>query len=417
MEAIKKTFGTFGSHLAFSTIGIGVWSVVLFVTNIYAGRFLGPEEYGRYALTLSIASIMMIPMLFGLNTSMIKFGSGTIGKERSSVLATGTVLVVSLAVASSFVFWLVEPLVTEHWPIVGALWVWAIILALGLVMQYLADAFFRSLKAFQLQSMWLIIGAVTLLIALLALFFFAENHTFRAYVSATVISYGVLLIGATILFVRHASFTDVSRPRALELGHFGFYAMFGSIVGTLIMNVDRLMIGSFLGESSVGVYMAYSIAATVIILKLTEVFLNVFFPTVSSMDRAQKAVLFVKMQRPLALTFIFLVFLTVISTVFTLFLFGEDYPIAPVLLGLFSVQAPLIAIASILAWLISSCGVYILRKMTLFGMLLLVVNIGCNALLIPVFGIAGAVVATIITYVMNYAYAVHRIRIDLLYEQ
>ncbi|PIT86613.1 MAG: hypothetical protein COU33_02155 [Candidatus Magasanikbacteria bacterium CG10_big_fil_rev_8_21_14_0_10_43_6] len=409
LQAIKTRFGSFGEQLAFSTIGIGTWSLILFITNIYVGRFLGPEEYGRYALVLSLASLMMIPMVFGVNTAMIRFAAAKQGEERAAIISTSIWLVILLSSGLVVVFLLLTPFADFWWRISSDIWLWAIVFAVAMVVQLLADALYRSFHAFRTQSIWLSVGGLAVFGSLLFWFFGAQMHTFRAYVLATAVGHSILFLGALSVFVRGGVSSLFDRTHARRLLHFGLYTMLGSVIGTLLMNIDRLMLGYFVDETAVGVYMAYTVAATMIILKLTEVFINVFFPKVSGMTDTQKYEVYLRMRRPLVYGSLGLVLLTVLSTAATLFLFGNEYQIDLTLLFLFSIQAPLLSAATVLAWLIHAHGVSWLRHFTFFGIVLLGTNIICNAILIPVFGVSGAVSATILTYTLYVTYASYRL--------
>ena len=68
-DKLKSFLNNFGYLVLAEIIG----SIIGFPIKILVGRFLGPEQYGNYALILNLTQFFVIPMIFGLTTSTVKY--------------------------------------------------------------------------------------------------------------------------------------------------------------------------------------------------------------------------------------------------------------------------------------------------------------------------------------------------------
>ena len=71
-EEISFSVLNFLKNLKFVTFGYVSAALCVFIFQIWSGRVLGPEEYGKYALVDSIGSFMFLLMTFGINIATIK---------------------------------------------------------------------------------------------------------------------------------------------------------------------------------------------------------------------------------------------------------------------------------------------------------------------------------------------------------
>ncbi len=401
--------GEFGKNLFISSVGIGIWSVASFFANILAGRLLGREEYGHYALALSVASIILIPLLWGLNTSMIKYGAGKSGRERDGIVSAALMGFIGLLIVGLIMLWIFRLPLMSLFNVSSRIYQWAIILSFAMTLQLMADAIFRTFHRFRTQAWWLIASSV-LLVGMLVFLLQSPGKDFTSYVIPIVVSYAVLLLGAITILIRNVGSFHWNKPTFQTLTHFGFYAMMGSVTGTTLLNVDRLILNYYIDQQAVGLYFAYTVSSTMIMMKLMEVFVNVFFPFVSKSRSEEKALIFHRLRSRVFLFFPALLLLTGATTMVTLFFYGSEYRLDYVLLLLFSIQAPLLAIGSIFAWFINTLDMKTIRHFMFVGFVMIVLNVVGNFLMVPIWGLYGAVSATIITYIFYFIYVLLYLR-------
>jgi len=67
-EEMRKFIG----NLGISFFGGAISSVLLFSVSVLAGRFLGPVEYGKYALYVALFSFLAIFLSFELETTIVR---------------------------------------------------------------------------------------------------------------------------------------------------------------------------------------------------------------------------------------------------------------------------------------------------------------------------------------------------------
>ena len=90
----KKIFGNdlsedgrkFFYNIYLSLGGGIIAGAIMFIINILAGRWLGPEKYGTLSLTISISQILLIPLIFSLDISSVRALSRSKNDQEKSVL-------------------------------------------------------------------------------------------------------------------------------------------------------------------------------------------------------------------------------------------------------------------------------------------------------------------------------------------
>jgi len=83
-EEMRKFLG----NLSISFFGGAFYSVLLFIVSILAGRFLGPIDYGKYALYVSLFSFFTIFLSFGLETTIIRLAAKADADMRKKIIST-----------------------------------------------------------------------------------------------------------------------------------------------------------------------------------------------------------------------------------------------------------------------------------------------------------------------------------------
>jgi len=173
----------------------------------------------------------------------------------------------------------------------------------------------------------------------------------------------------------------------------------GGISFVLYTNIDKLLIKRYLSATEVGVYSAYHYSFTSIIMLLITIFVTVFFPMAS--QSSNKWPLFQKVNK-LTIGITILSFpLILISGDIILQLYGAEYTFDLYLAILFTLLAIVVAVNQAYGQLMASIGEKGIKIMSLAAISMAIINVSANIMLIPIWGLNGAVISTIISYIIS----------------
>ena len=177
------------------------------------------------------------------------------------------------------------------------------------------------------------------------------------------------------------------------------YSLMGGISFILYSNIDKIFLNKYATVSDVGIYWAYNYSFTTIILLCTTIFVTVFFPVASMCS--DKMMLFKRIKKITILVIIFGWPIAAITGYVILKFYGKGYPFDLSLTLLFATAGLCIAIDKLYGQLLSSGGINGIKVTSFAAIVLALVNVILNILLIPQFGLNGAVTATIVGYLSS----------------
>ncbi len=364
------------------------------LVNIAAARMLGPLEYGRISVLVAAGSLLTPFLVAGWNFSIMRYGADK--KIRDQVFGAAGAVFLTAAVAMAAVV----PLFRDH--IAPLLGITPDMLLLALAYAAASGAFVLVSSAQQCLGNFSERGAGEIIFSVLlaACFFLLLRYAGASY-KAMAFAYTAAFGGVTVFWlIRLAGKVRIALPgRALflEMTEHGMY-YFGSALGAfLTMNVQSLVLNSFLTAREVGIYAAYNISTIGISGYLGYSVSAVLFPKAANAeDKRFIWDLGVRVWRYLAPAGVLLFFL---SETAVLTLMGRhQYVMDFTLMALFAVCGTLMLVYTSLAQIIFSDG---LRASRLALMIMLgtgSLNFIACILLIPRFRLAGAAVSMILTY-------------------
>lgn len=261
-EAGRNRVDTITKNTAFSFLAQIIGSVFTAGLTIFLARKLGSNGYGVLSLALGIAGLVMIPSDFGVSNSVARF----VAEHRSDrvrvagVMADGLRLkLIASVTISMLLFALASPIASAYgihalvWPIRGA--------AVALFGQNLMmmGAVFLAMGRADLQWRTALGESVIETTASIGLVLAGAGATGAAFGQAIGFLVGAML--TIVLLVRLLG--SAILPRGLRFGadarRIATYAGILLIVDgayTAFSQVDVLIIGSYLGASSVGIFSA-----------------------------------------------------------------------------------------------------------------------------------------------------------------
>ncbi len=385
-----------------------------FVYAIVTARWLGPSDYGLLNIGIMFLGIGTILSTFGLNAGVMRFVSyyKSKGKEDyvKGVVLTSVKIVILTSILVSLFFYLISPYLA--YVFFGEEGLLAIMPVFILAMPFntlrqlfvfisrgfnnakypvYAEQFFMQPVRFFLTILFLLFGlgvvgvstAVmfsVIMTSLLMLYFleFRVHKIFRSKVKAK---------------------TDVKR-----LLSYSWPLAFTPMIYILLTWTDTLMIGYFLNAAAVGIYNVAR-PASVLIMVFPDSLNMLFVPVITSLyalrkkDEMRSVYLSVSKWIFIACLPLFLLFVVFPDNILTI-LFDSRYVSAAMPLSVLSLGYFLSVITGPGGGILSSLEK---TKLLLFTSLVAAcLNVVLNIVLIPVFGITGAALATSLSIISQY---------------
>jgi O-antigen/teichoic acid export membrane protein len=389
-DFISKVAETFLTRVLL--IGVGL------ITSVIVARILGPDGRGLYAAAAVVGSIGVQFGNLGLHASNTYYAS----KDRRLLpKIVGNTLLVSfvfggLCAALAWVIFLLFPTLA---PLKGILLVLALTwVPFGLAYMLMQNLLLavqevRAYNKIQLLSKILGLGLICLIIVL------------GAVTVETIFSTGliVLAIGGIWMLFRLSSYLDrpptLSLPLFKENIRYGLKAYLAAFFGFMVLKVDLLMVKYILGEEQTGYY-SIAVSMADMIYMLPMVIGTILFPKLCAMsDRNEK---WINARKVFCVTGIVMViwvsFAALVAGPVVQFLFGTAFAQAvPAFIWLMPAIFAL-SVNTILMNYFASIG---MPPITVYSpMIALALNIILNINIIPLYGIVGAAISSIVSYTL-----------------
>ncbi len=383
---------SFVDNFGYVAIAEIIASVIGFPVKILVGRFLGPEEFGKFSLVLSLVQFFLIPMLFGLTTAALKFLPSQ-PERKKEIISIISCLSLATTTGSILLLILTKTVWLRSFGITDDIFWWGLLLSVINAAYFIFEAMNRGLQNYRLYFISTIVSSFALLASFCFFLFVLNEHTYRAFVMTMIVNF---LVG-TFFFLRPTmrgwSLNFVSWTQSRSILHYASYAILGGITGAIIGNTDRFFLNHYVSLYWVGVYSAYINASTVLVGKFFQLFLNVYFPTLTGdRDKANIG----RRLRIVAIVSILPVFLLSVGSIFlVMWLFGKEFPIRLDLVILFSVINCLYIVYQLYMWLLNAQGPRGIRSVTVILGVGAVLNIILYLILIKPLGVFGVIWTTI----------------------
>ncbi len=361
----SRIFGyAMGSHmrefltqLSFSTAGLIISNGILFASLLLAGRLLGPRQFGLFSLTAAIAQLLVIPMMLGMDVAAMRGVARHAEPARRRrivtsgffVLLLSSVLIGSLTLAGADLLGAVFHMRAR---VIRA----AAALALAISLRMFFDGVIRGEKKFKFQARGRVLEASTILAVFAILYWLLEESSYLLYAAATITGSAVL----TLTYLRRGGAARLIASRywdkreAWRMWRYIRFGMVGAAAGLLMVGGDKIVVERTLGEVSLGMYAAYYYVSVQIAAQLSYIFVNVFFPSVSS--RGNKPAVLKKLDKLVAVAFLPAVLASAGVAALGLKLFSGAYLFSWPLILAMSVYAVMFFVWQVYWWFITSTG-------------------------------------------------------------
>ncbi len=396
----KNTFWLFVSQIASRVIRAAL--------IIYAARVLGAFEYGAFSYALSFAALFTIFIDFGINALITRESTRDLDLQEKYF---STALVVKLALFAVIAIILValRPLFL-HQAGIGPLLPF-IILIIGFdSLRDFAAALSRAWEKMEVEAGVQIATNVFIAAAGLTAIFLAPHS--RSLLIAYAVGTGLGMLVAFYPFRRYLK--NIARTFSKKLIKPIFtaswpYGMVG-LMGGILLNTDSLLIGWLQGTADVGYYSA-GLRITQLVYFLPYPLVSALFPplarAIQDKDRFRSL-----LEKTSAVLTLLAVPLTIggalLAGPIIVLLYGGNY--APSVTSFVIMNLTYIPV-----FLSNSFGnaVFALnkeRKLFIYIIVGIAGNILFDLILIPIFGIAGSAVATLLNQIIITAYLIYTLK-------
>ncbi|MCB1758890.1 MAG: flippase [Gammaproteobacteria bacterium] len=376
----------------------GVRFVSIFLVGIFVGRYLGPEKFGLLSYAVAVTSIFIILSRLGMESVLVRELAANPDKS-SQYISTAFTLLILGGIAALIVVLASVALLASTFQEKACI----LLISLGLLFQsflvfdYAFQAKTEAKYSSLGKSVALLFSAILKIVLIIAqadLYWFAASYTIEHLLVAT--SLFVLFKSRMKLKLR----VGISRLFALPLLKSAWPMLLSGIAGMILVRVDQIMIRHFLDTSQLGLYAAA--------IKIYEGWMN--FPFIFSISMLPlitrlKSGDIAEFERILTTLFAaafwssaaFAVAVTLFDEQIISLTFGEEYQAAASTLAII-IWASLPASHGFMSaryLIVEKREFKIVRR----NWIAIFLNVPLNLVMIPMYGIKGAAIATILSLV------------------
>lgn len=389
-QSFKNTIST---YLGF---GIGAINTLFLYTN-----FISDTHYGLVAFILSTANIMMPLLAFGAHNTLVKFYSTfktkqTLNSFLTLMLFLPMVIIIPLMLVGFFGYHSIASLLSQENEIVkGYLW-HIFITAIGL-------AYFEVFFAWSKTQMQTVFGnfmkevfhRLCIMLLLFAVYF--NYLTVPEFINAVV---GVYLLRMVIMkiyaYIIRWPVLKFNKIEALvPILKYSFLIILAGSVATLILDIDKFMLGQYLPIKQVAYYSVAIFIATVISVPqraMHQILLPLTAQLLNNKDRSALKTLYQKSSVNLFAISGLIFVLIIVNTNQLFLIIPEEFRGGFLVVFLISLAKLYDALLGANNAILFNSDYY--RVVLLFGVLLAILIVALNMLFIPLYGIEGAAMAT-----------------------
>ena len=379
-----------------------------FFQNPIMARFLGPDGLGLFSMAMIIVSIIGIIAVFGIDSAIIKYVAEYKGKEQKekvySLVSSAFVTILIIGVITSLALFASSNIFASifNMPLLSLLlkiyaFAFPFSLMHGVIISYL-----NGLREMRYYAFIMILQASLALAFILALLMIGlgVEGAMLGIVFAIIVTASV----ATVIIKKFVRFTVSDYKKSTKiLASFGSRMLGANFIAEIYYSIDILMIGYFLTSTEVGYY-AVAISLSRFFWLVPSSMATVAYPAISEywakdnhqainklIDRSTK-------YSACILAFAGMLVIFFAKDIVT-FLFTPDFLPAVLPLTILIIGTVILGIIQSMGRVFPGVGK---PGLTLkISAIRTVVAILLNMILIPIYGIIGAAVATTASYVLH----------------
>jgi O-antigen/teichoic acid export membrane protein len=365
------------------------------VIVVIAARILTPAQFGRTGVINSISSLLFVPMLLNVHSSMYKFLPSADEKEKDKLILTSALGSIVSILVFTVIFLLAYDPVIRRLNIPSGEWQMAVALTVFVSFATITEAFLRGQKKFDAICLFKLTAALANLALILVFFFILQLKNLETYVYGLMVFNGLFTLLA-LFKTGFRKFSAIRWPVVKKIYAFSFSNFLSMLLSGIIFSSDIFFVNYFCSSTEVGIYTAYQgFAKNVFSVLFYEIFLVVFLPFLAKADRNS---LEKKLKRFTPLIVAAIILCSGIMTTVFILLFGQKYVLNPAYIALSALGIALCSVYQLYVYLYNIEGSKKAMYTGLSTLFALPFTMAAQYFLVSRFGIVGALSSVVLTY-------------------
>lgn len=372
---------------------------ISFFVGIYIARYLGPSNYGLFSYVLSFVGLFSFLTSFGVD-SIINREIVINHSNKDELIATGFYIKIIGSLVAIMSVFIVSILITKDIFTLGLIWIFSLSFipqAFNVIEIYFQSQVL-SKKVVTAQITSSIVSTILKIICIVldkGVFWLTVIYLIETSMYSTILIFSFKKFGEDI---RKWKFkTQIAKKLLRD----SWPVMLSAVAVGIYLKIDQVMIKNILGNEQSGVY--------AVVAKLSEVWYFIpniictsLFPSIIKTISSNKELFNKRMKNFYSLMFWLSFFIALFTTIFS-------YQIIKILFG----NAYLGGVVALQIYVWAGIGVFLggavnqfllasnLTKIIFYSTMLgAIINVVINIILIPIIGINGASIATLIAYTL-----------------
>ncbi len=278
-EGNKSTFFVFVKNLfvLFCFRGIGILSNVL--ASVFSGRELSVADNGQLGLVISIGNVLVIPLVMGVNTWLLKVLPEQNEAERQETRETVWTVNVLLCLVISILCWISTPIVCRAIHISAKSWFLGIGLSVAMNACIISETFLKSEEKFFHIGIAKTIGGIVLLGATVVSIFLFHYAGLYLFIGFNILSQ--IMVFLCMLSPGKPCRIRISRRVLRSVYPPSILYMFSWFLSTSLYYLDFYVLSGMCSGDVVGIYNVYQVnVRNYFSIFYNDIFAAVLLPTI-----------------------------------------------------------------------------------------------------------------------------------------
>lgn len=385
-----------------------------YLIAIYISKIYGADVYGRYAILVTFAQFSVMLFSLGIPTAIVKLTSETSQfniRPQSNYLIRSVLMLLSSGIIGSLIIYLSSNLFgiqIFHDPQLGQVFKYLSIFFVFMILHNFGTQFLSGKKDFISYGLSMFIYPNVLFFIFVTIFrFFGLDTELFAFLSYILAFSAVGLFLFFKLPLKQAT-KNYSYGKILELS---FPILLSAAFLSISSWTDIFMLGTMATKTEVGIYSAAYKLATITLLVILTVNI-VIAPKIAELydknkiDKLEREVR--NANRLMTTLTIPIVFFLILFDKFLLGLFGTEFIDGEFALFILSLGFLVNALCGTVTHILNMTNYQSILRNLMLAMA--IINIGLNYVLIPIYGINGAAIASLISQLFINMLAVYYVK-------
>ncbi|MDP1729064.1 MAG: oligosaccharide flippase family protein [archaeon] len=398
-------------------VGVILSKIFSYVYRIIVARYFGPEVYGLFSIATMILGLFVTVFSLGLVDGLLRFISiyrGKDEKEKINYLLKFSLvcLTISGVIAGVLLFAFSNFIALNLFRDI-ALVFYLKVFSFLIILSILLNTCLGILRAYERAgeySFFQNISQNAIKIVLLFLFIFLGFNADNTIIFSFFLGVFITLIGAYIfcrkiiagIFIKSSLKKSEKKEIRSSFFLYCWPIIFLGVISSFFGWIDSFAIGYFMSLEYVGFYNAALPIATLLSVA-PDIFMQLFFPMINKGFIGKKYVMIKELSKQVQ-KWIFIINLPVLLMILIFpgviinLLFGANYLVAENSLRILAIGLFFMSLSQTSIHLLSMLGK---SKIALINVVVCsVINVALNILLIPLYGLVGAALATAISSII-----------------